>query len=87
MLRSTRPSTSARAAAAVCDPSSRFRPLMSRAAQRADRARAARPARVGSSDAGQLALGAGLLGAPAHPHGVGRTRGQLTHDLAQSTGG
>ena len=59
----------------------------SRAAQRADRARAARPARVGSSDAGQLALGAGLLGAPAHPHGVGRTRGQLTHDLAQSTGG
>ena len=57
------------------------------AAQRADRARAARPARVGSSDAGQLALGAGLLGAPARPHGVGRTRGQLTHDLAQSTGG
>ena len=38
--------------------------------------RAARPARVGSSDAGQLALGAGLLGAPAHPHGVGRTRGR-----------
>ena len=36
---------------------------------------------------GQLALGAGLLGAPAHPHGVGRTRGQLAHDLAQSTGG
>ena len=55
-----------------------------------DRARAARGAsraRRELGTPGQVALGAGLLGAPAHPHGVGRTRGQLTHDLAQSTGG
>ena len=58
-----------------------------RCATRRPRARGASRARRELGTPGQLALGAGLLGAPAHPHGVGRTRGQLTHDLAQSTGG